>query len=107
MKIYTLNLFLYIEKLFEDLNYIRMIRYVKFLYLLAPLALLNGCYKLDTVPYDRISSETFWQTPDHAKQGIMGVYADLRTVDGFGKNIITTTWANWGWPGSKVLITTV
>lgn len=62
-----------------------MKRYIKFLCLLAPLTLLNGCYKLDTVPYDSISSETFWQTPDHAKQGIMGVYADLRTVDGFGK----------------------
>ena len=46
---------------------------------------LSGCNDLDTAPYDRISSETFWKTPEHAKQGIMGAYASLRAIDGFGK----------------------
>lgn len=62
-----------------------MKKYSRFLFFILPLTLLNGCIKLDTVPYDRISSETFWQTPDHAKQAIMGVYGGLRRDEAFGK----------------------
>lgn len=62
-----------------------MKKYIQILLLMGPLTLLNGCIKLDTVPYDRISSETFWQTPEHAKQAIMGVYGGLRRDEAFGK----------------------
>lgn len=62
-----------------------MKRLIKFLLFIVPLALLTGCVQLDTVPYDRISSETFWQTPEHAKQAIMGVYGGLRRDDLYGK----------------------
>ncbi|RYZ27505.1 MAG: RagB/SusD family nutrient uptake outer membrane protein, partial [Sphingobacteriales bacterium] len=45
----------------------------------------SGCTKLDTAPYDRISSETFYKTPEHAKQAVMGIYGGLRRDDAFGK----------------------
>lgn len=62
-----------------------MKRYITILFLTVALTGLNGCVKLDTAPYDRISSETFWQTPEHAKQAIMGVYGGLRRDDLYGK----------------------
>ncbi len=62
-----------------------MKKYTIFPLLLASLMLLQGCVNLETAPYDRISSETFWQTPEHAKQAIMGVYGGLRRDDLYGK----------------------
>lgn len=62
-----------------------MKRYIKILLLTVLIAGLNGCIELDTAPYDRISSETFWQTPEHAKQAIMGVYGGMRRDEAFGK----------------------
>lgn len=61
-----------------------MKRLSRYLLFLVP-ALLTGCYNLDTAPYSQISSETFWVTPAHAKQGIMGVYASMRRDNHFGK----------------------
>lgn len=82
-----------------------MKRYIKFLFLTAPLALLGSCVKLDTVPYDRISSETFWQTPDHAKQAIMGVYGGLRRDDLYGKKCLHDNMGGlaFGWQESGYL----
>lgn len=45
---------------------------------------LNSCIDLDTVPYDRVSLDSFWKTEEHALQGVMGVYADLKDNNLFG-----------------------
>lgn len=42
--------------------------------LAASMFLLGGCYSLDLAPDYQLSSGTFWQTEDHAKQGIVAVY---------------------------------
>lgn len=44
----------------------------------------NSCIDLDTAPYDRVSLDSFWKTEDHALQGVMGVYADLKDNNLFG-----------------------
>jgi tetratricopeptide (TPR) repeat protein len=40
---------------------------------------------LDRAPFDQPSSSTFWKTEDQCKQGVMGIYASLKTTDLFGK----------------------
>lgn len=45
---------------------------------------LTGCYELDTKPFDKVSSSSFWQTEEHAMQGIMGVYAQLKSNNVYG-----------------------
>lgn len=62
-----------------------MKKYIRIILLTFIAAVMQGCIDLDTTPYDRISSETFWQTPEHAKQAIMGVYGGMRRDDAFGK----------------------
>lgn len=62
-----------------------MKKYIRITLLTLVVAALQGCIDLDTTPYDRISSETFWQTPEHAKQAIMGVYGGMRRDEAFGK----------------------
>ncbi len=52
--------------------------------ILVSLFLLSGCYELDRYPYDKVSSSTFWKTESQAKQGIMGVYNDLKNENTFG-----------------------
>ena len=54
------------------------------LYLLAGLTMFTSCYKMDTVPYDQVSAGSFWKTEDHALQGIMGCYADMKDNNLFG-----------------------
>lgn len=39
---------------------------------------LTGCYELDRYPQDQLSSGTFWQTDEQAKEGIVACYAALR-----------------------------
>jgi len=51
--------------------------------LLGSLA-FGSCYKLDTVPYDRVNSTTFWQTEEHAFAGVMGCYSALKKNNVFG-----------------------
>jgi hypothetical protein len=46
---------------------------------------LNSCYDLDTYPGDTLSESLFWQTEEHAHQGLMGVYSLLRNDNVFGK----------------------
>ena len=55
----------------------------KLIYLITIL-ILSSCYKLDTAPYDKVSASSFWKTEDHALQGIMGCYADMRDPNLFG-----------------------
>ena len=42
------------------------------LFLLGSLP-FTGCYDLDTYPGDRVSQSSFYQTEEHAKQGVMGI----------------------------------
>lgn len=45
---------------------------------------LSSCYKLDTVPYNQVSGNTFWQTEDQALAGVLGIYNDLKKENTFG-----------------------
>ncbi len=56
----------------------------KILCLLLVLVSVSSCYDLDTQPYDRVSAGSFWKTEEHALQGMMGVYADLKDANLFG-----------------------
>lgn len=71
----------------------------QYIVVLSAVLLAAACVKLDTAPYDRISSETFYKTPAHAKQAIMGVYAGLRRDDAFGKKYMHDNMGvvAWGW----------
>lgn len=46
--------------------------------------LLGGCESLDYVNPTNLSNATFWQTEDHAKQGVTGVYALMKSNWAFG-----------------------
>jgi len=61
-----------------------MKKYNIILSLFASLFLLSGCYNLDRYPYDQVSSGIFWQTESQAKQGMMGVYNDMKNENAFG-----------------------
>ena len=50
----------------------------KYILLLAAAGLMTSCYDLDQYPHDKMSSGTFWQTEEHAHQGMVAMYADLR-----------------------------
>jgi len=53
--------------------------------LIAALTLVvSGCFDLDTKPYDKVSAGSFWKTEEHALQGVMGVYADMKEHPLFG-----------------------
>lgn len=59
----------------------------RLLYLLASLLVVltfNSCYKLDRAPFDKPSTDNFWQTEAHAKSAIMGVYSQLKQQHVFG-----------------------
>lgn len=61
-----------------------MRKFIQYIFLFVGIVYLNGCYDLDTAPYDQISSSTFWKTEEHAKQAMMGVYRQLKNDDVFG-----------------------
>lgn len=52
---------------------------------LITILILSSCYKLDTAPYDKVSASSFWKTEEHALQGILGCYADMRDGNLFGQ----------------------
>src|SRR5690606_38330361 len=56
----------------------------KFSILLLGCLAFSSCYKLDTLPYDRISSTTFWQTEEQALSGVLGCYNGLKKNNAFG-----------------------
>lgn len=56
----------------------------KILCLFLVLVSVSSCYDLDTQPYDKVSAGSFWKTEEHALQGMMGVYADLKDANLFG-----------------------
>ncbi len=45
---------------------------------------VSSCYDLDTKPYDKVSSGSFWKTEAHAVQGVLGVYNDMKNEQLFG-----------------------
>jgi hypothetical protein len=49
---------------------------------------LNGCYDLDTYPGNTLSESLFWKTEDHAHQAMMGIYANMRHNDAFGRQFM-------------------
>lgn len=51
---------------------------MKNILILFSLLILGGCYEMDTQPFDKVSAGSFWKTEEHALQGIMGVYADMK-----------------------------
>lgn len=64
-----------------------MKKYSIFLWITS-LLVLASCYELDRVPFDQLSSTTFWKTEDQCKQGLMGVYASLKETDLYGKQFL-------------------
>ncbi|MDO6437804.1 RagB/SusD family nutrient uptake outer membrane protein [Cyclobacterium sp. 1_MG-2023] len=57
---------------------------MKNILILFSLLILGGCYEMDTQPFDKVSAGSFWKTEEHALQGIMGVYADMKDPYLFG-----------------------
>lgn len=53
--------------------------------LAASILLVGGCYSLDLYPDNELSDGTFWQTPEHAKQAIVGVYSILPNANVCGE----------------------
>lgn len=45
---------------------------------------LTACNKLDLYPPDSLSSSTFWKTEAHVKQGLVGIYAAVKSEYAFG-----------------------
>lgn len=45
---------------------------------------LTGCYDLDRYPTDKLSSETYFKTEDHAKSAMMGIYSRMQNDNVFG-----------------------
>ena len=56
----------------------------KYILLLAAAGLMSSCYDLDQFPHDKTSSGTFWQTEEHAYQGMVAMYETLRNENTFG-----------------------
>lgn len=52
--------------------------------LLGSVLLFSKCDKLDYVPADQLSGETFWKTEAHAKQAAVGLYAAMKQPWCFG-----------------------
>lgn len=52
--------------------------------LLSGCLALSSCYKLDTSPYNQVSSSNFWKNEDQALAGVLGCYNDLKKENGFG-----------------------
>jgi len=61
----------------------------QYIIILLTAILLNSCYDLDRYPTDQLSSGTFWQTDEQAKEGVMGAYNALKAGYAFG-----IYWAN-------------
>ncbi len=61
----------------------------KYIIILLATIFLNSCYDLDRYPSDQLSSGTFWKTDVQAKEGVMGVYSELKAGYSFG-----IYWAN-------------
>ena len=45
---------------------------------------LSGCYDLDRVPADQLSSKQFYKNEEHAKEAMMAVYSQMQNDNVFG-----------------------
>lgn len=54
------------------------------LFILLTSVTMNGCYDLDTYPGDKVNESLFYQTEEHARQGLMGIYGMLRENYAYG-----------------------
>lgn len=45
---------------------------------------LSGCYDLNRVPADQLSSSEFFRNEEHAKEAMMAVYSNMQNEDVFG-----------------------
>lgn len=50
----------------------------KYILLFAAAGLLTGCFDLDQLPHDKLNSGTFWKTENHAHQGMMSIYNQMK-----------------------------
>lgn len=53
--------------------------------LLLAALFLSACEKLDYVPADQLSNETFWKTESQAKQAVIGLYQAMKQPWCFGR----------------------
>ncbi|WP_311441647.1 RagB/SusD family nutrient uptake outer membrane protein [Hoylesella enoeca] len=58
-------------------------KYIMAITVAATLA-LTGCYDLDRMPADQLSSKEFYKTEEHAKEAMMAVYSTMKADDIFG-----------------------
>lgn len=63
------------------MNHEKILIYIS---ILLTSATFNGCYDLNTYPGDKVSENLFYQTEEHAKQGLMGIYGMLRDNHAYG-----------------------
>ena len=61
------------------------------------ILMFSSCYDLDRFPQDQLSSGTFWQTDEQAKEGILGVYAGLKYGYVFGIYYSMDCASDLGW----------
>lgn len=55
------------------------------IFIILALALFSGgCEKLDYIPGNQMSGQTFWQTEEHARQAAVGLYAAMKADWCFG-----------------------
>lgn len=56
----------------------------KYILLFAAVGVLTGCFDLDQLPHDKLNSGTFWKTENHAHQGMMSIYNQMKKENVFG-----------------------
>ena len=49
----------------------------KYIVLLYCLIFMTSCYDLDRFPQQQLSTETFWQNDEQAKEAMMGCYQTM------------------------------
>lgn len=67
----------------------------------ACLFFFTGCYDLNRFPEDKLSSKTFWQTQQHADQGLMGIYSVLQRDDVMGMYFVLDCLTDVGYANSN------
>lgn len=55
-----------------------------YLLILATSFTFKGCYDLDTYPGNKLGENLFWKTEEHAKQGLVGIYAMMKNNHAYG-----------------------
>ena len=61
-----------------------MKKYISILLVIVAILSVCACYDLDRYPEDKINTNTFWKTQQHAEQGINAIYAMFQNYYIFG-----------------------